>query len=101
MVSLPSKFVLGEYWSCERDEHSSGKSCDKCTPPSGKLKKEPKLGVNLKSALEVGLTKYFFIFLRTSRIQSQLNERSILSIFKHRLAPVAAENKFLGQKWVP
>jgi len=24
MVSLPSKFVLGEYWSCESGEHSSG-----------------------------------------------------------------------------
>jgi hypothetical protein len=25
MVSLASMFVLGEYWSCERGEHSSGK----------------------------------------------------------------------------
>jgi hypothetical protein len=57
--------------------------------------------VNLKSALEVGLTKYFFISSGTHQIQSQHNERSILSIFKPRLAPVAAENEHLGQKWLP
>ncbi len=49
---------------------------DECTPPSGKLKKRSPARVNLKSELEVGLTKTF-LFLWVHITDSKPAQREV------------------------
>ena len=101
MVTLASMFVLSEYLTSKDGQHSSGKlrvrglqirivpeqfpnHCEVnvflVSGDQGKLGEGLHLELTLTPALEVGLTKYFFIFEGTSRIQSLLDERIILSL---------------------
>ena len=108
MVSLARMLVLSEYSASENGQHSVGKlrvrgvqirrdlskvlnrgENKKLFQPEdpGKLERGTTLGLTLSFFQGVGLTKYFFIFLRSRRIQMQLAERSILTPLHGRLVP--------------